>query len=540
MNTNTTLDIAIGSSRKSAQWTNTRTTWGDFVKRISATTRTPETYAEYTAMPKARQDDIKDVGGFVGGYIDGGRRKLENIRHRQLVTLDIDFGTPHIWQHYTATYTAAAALYSTHKHTPQTPRYRLLIPLNRPVSATDYEAVSRHIATTLGIQYFDQSTFEPSRLMYWPSTSADAEFVFEQQQGDFMDADEVLKTLAEQSMQASELFSEENNVDKNNIEIDEKQVQTEAAKQRNPRERQGIVGAFCRTYTIGNVISKYLAHVYTPTRQTDRYTYIGGTTSGGLVVFADTLAYSFHSTDPACGKLHNAFDLVRAHLFGSLDTAAKPATPYNRMPSYTAMLRHIAADASVKKQLLAERTNTDSSSVSADWLLDLEVDTKNEIKGTISNYELILRNDAALSGAFEYNEFDNTLQVRRPLPWRKNADDLTTWRDADDAGLRAYIEKTYRTLSKANLLDALTNVFEENRTHPVRAYLQAAVWDETPRVERLFIDYLGAANTPYTRAVTRKTLAAAVARIFQPGIKFDNVLVLIGKQGIVKAPLSAS
>ena len=62
-------------------------------------------------------------------------------------------------------------------------------------------------------------------------------------------------------------------------------------------------------------------------------------------------------------------------------------------------------------------------------------------------------------------------------------------------------------------------------------------WDRIPRIDALLIDYLGAEDSPYTRAVTRKTLVAAVARIISPGTKHDSILVLNGKQGIGKSTL---
>ena len=79
----------------------------------------------------------------------------------------------------------------------------------------------------------------------------------------------------------------------------------------------------------------------------------------------------------------------------------------------------------------------------------------------------------------------------------------------------------------------------ENAFHPVRDYLDSCTWDGVPRVDTLLIDYLGAEDTPYTRAVTRKTLAAAVARIYRPGIKFDYMLTIRGRQGIGKSALIA-
>ena len=64
-------------------------------------------------------------------------------------------------------------------------------------------------------------------------------------------------------------------------------------------------------------------------------------------------------------------------------------------------------------------------------------------------------------------------------------------------------------------------------------------WDKIPRVDTLLVDYLGAVDTPYVRAVTRKELCAAVTRVFHPGTKFDTLLVLIGDQGIGKSTLIA-
>ena len=71
----------------------------------------------------------------------------------------------------------------------------------------------------------------------------------------------------------------------------------------------------------------------------------------------------------------------------------------------------------------------------------------------------------------------------------------------------------------------------------MREYLQGLVWDGTERLDRLFIDYLGAEDSSYTRAVTRKMFVAAVARCFRPGCKFDQICILSGRQGIGKSLL---
>ena len=87
---------------------------------------------------------------------------------------------------------------------------------------------------------------------------------------------------------------------------------------------------------------------------------------------------------------------------------------------------------------------------------------------------------------------------------------------------------------------AVTKVADDRAYHPLRAYLAGLPeWDGSPRVDTLLIDYLGATDNAYIRAVTRKTLCAAAARVYSPGCKFDTILVLNGPQGIGKSTLIA-
>ena len=172
------VTIAVGRSRKETNWKNREMLWSELVSRFSQTTRTAETYDEYVKMPKSQQDAIKDVGGFVGGTLKSGRRKLENVVWRQLLTLDIDYAKGDIWAAVETMFCYACVMYSTHKHRPGSPRLRLVMPLTRPITPDEYPAVARKIATDFGIDFFDDTTYEPHRLMYWPSTAQDGEFVF--------------------------------------------------------------------------------------------------------------------------------------------------------------------------------------------------------------------------------------------------------------------------------------------------------------------------------------------------------------------------
>ena len=191
------FDIATGISAHSRTWKNKRISWADMVEKLRASTQTRETLKEFLKMAKADQNKIKDVGGYVGGYLNKGRRSAQSVRHRQLVTLDLDFATLDFWDDFTLSFGCAAVLHATHKHSEDNPRFRLVIPLDRPVNADEYQAISRRIAGDLGIELFDSTTFQPNRLMYWPSHPTDREYYFREQSGEYLDADDVLGTYAD-------------------------------------------------------------------------------------------------------------------------------------------------------------------------------------------------------------------------------------------------------------------------------------------------------------------------------------------------------
>ncbi|MEG0944828.1 MAG: virulence-associated E family protein, partial [Angelakisella sp.] len=111
------------------------------------------------------------------------------------------------------------------------------------------------------------------------------------------------------------------------------------------------------------------------------------------------------------------------------------------------------------------------------------------------------------------------------------------WSDNDDAGLRWYLEKVYEITGKEKIMDALSMCAALHAVDPVRDYLEGLVWDGVERLDTLFIDYLGAADNLYTRAVARKAFAAAVARALEPGCKYDTMTILSGTQGIGKSTL---
>lgn len=130
------------------------------------------------------------------------------------------------------------------------------------------------------------------------------------------------------------------------------------------------------------------------------------------------------------------------------------------------------------------------------------------------------------------------MEVIGPIPWDHS--ETNFWREADDAQLIFYVDQNYGSFSQRNYDIAVTKCVDDRKYHPIKDYFKTLPeWDHIHRVETLLIDYLGAADNPYVRAVTRKILCAAVTRIYYPGTKFDTMLVLNGPQGIGKSTLIA-
>ena len=445
------IELAFGKSRKSSVWENDLMLWSDFANSLKNATRTQETVAEYKSMPKAKRDEIKDIGGFVGGSLQDGKRRADTVLNRSIVTLDLDNlekGVD-IWGTVELILGCAAVLYSTHSHTPEKPRLRLILPLDREVGVDEYVAIARIIASDIGIDYCDDTTFEPSRLMYFPSCSKDGEYIYKVQDAPFLSADEQLARYTDWTDQTQWAYSSRNTTLKYNL-------QKKVERQQDPQAKEGIVGTFCRAYDIENAVAKFLPDIYKAERD-GRYTFVNGSTFGGMITYDNgNFAYSHHGTDPASGRLCNSFDLVRIHKFGHLDEKADADTPAIKLPSYQAMQKFALEDIEVKKLYMQERLADFDEAEKLDWMQSLQLTDKGNVASTISNLHIILLNDPNLKGKFYFDEFQERAIVSDSLPWIELQDRVSAvWTDADDAGLRQYIESTYKVANAAKTRDAL-------------------------------------------------------------------------------------
>jgi len=522
------LKIAYGGSCFAKVWSNKIITFDELCDRLSNTIRTPETVEEYPRLPKKERDRAKDKGGFVGGWLKGGRRKGEAVQCRSMLTLDGDKVEPDFIERYTREHRHASCLYTTHGNTPEAPRVRIVVPLTRDVTPDEYAALARFVVNELGMDGFDECSYRAHQLMYWPTTPSNGEFICKRYDGEWCDPDAYFAANPNWR-DCSQLPTSSR----------ESKVMARAAQhQQDPLEKPGIIGAFCRSYSISDAIDKYLSDVYAPSAMAGRYDYIPADSQAGVVLYDDKFAYSHHASDPACGRLLNAFDIVRVHRFGHLDSRSGEDTDPSKLPSFKAMQDFAAQDGCVKTTLASERMEQAAQEFENpdEWQQLLELDKQGRVKDTLKNITNIIRCDPNLQ-AIVLNELTGMLDVNGKLPWRQIR---PGWGDADLANAKVYFEQVYGIWSPTKFKDGLIAVVSSERHyHPIKEYFDTLSWDGIPRVDTLLIEYLGAEDTIYTREVTRKTLCAAVARIYQPGIKFDTILVLNGPQGIGKSTLFA-
>ena len=533
--------VSVCDRRTSRKYRNQERPWSWLKDRNRVPIRTTETAEEYPKLTKDERDALKDQGGFVGGWLKDGIRKNGNVLCRSVGALDADHipaGADFPARVRSALRGIEWFLYSTHRHTPESPRFRLVILFDREVTEEEYPAILRQVAKDIGMDYFDDSTYQANRMMYWASCPSDGHFVFDESAGKALCADEYLARYPDWRDPTTWPTSSRQ------TEV----IRTAISHQQDPLEKEGIIGAFCRAYyPVQQALEKFLPGVYAPTGNDGRWDYLPADSTAGVVIYDDRFVYSHHSTDPACGKLLNAFDIVRLHLFGDDDSKA----------SFRKMSEFALGQDEVKLRLDRERMeqagrefgtpsalrassseeNGTEPEASREWTKNLRYKPKSsELENSSWNLMLILNNDPDFRN-FAANEMAGRVQVTGKLPWTR-PEGNRFWRDADTAQMKVLLDNRYTVFSDRVLEACFTKTAEDRRFHPVRDYLLGLPeWDGVCRIEQLFQRCLQADDTPYIRAAARKVLCAAVARIMEPGIKFDSIPVIDGAQGIGKSSL---
>lgn len=490
----TPFDIVTAPRRNSTHWRNGKVTWGDLLDWI-------EDPAEH-----------KECGGYILGKLKkNGERTSANIASRSAVTLDADRADEDFLTRVDLSFRNALIVHSTYQHMNGTegPRYRLIIPVDRDLRPEEYRPAARQLMKQLGEQYFDRTADEAARFMFKPAAEIPELYETLVIEGEAVSADRLLEDTL----------------------IPDHVLKTK----RDPFSLAGLAGTFNRIYTdFGELVETYdLPYEH---EGSDRWHLVGASSVAGMGEVSDGLWYSHHAGDPVHGHAQTAFDLVRIHRFGEQDAGTSEKTPINRLPSYKSMLDLAAEDPRVKDDLLSDFDKLDDA-VAGDeaddsWTNRLAVGRNGKTNDDVHTWTLIRRNDEVFRG-LSLNEMTAGIETRVDLPWREKDEPSPTFNRNDRHELRTRIEKLYGFRPERSYLDDMVNATAAAQSyHPIRDYLRGLEWDGVERVETCLP---GVRPTRYTRFVARRAMIAAVARIMEPGCKWDHMPILYGKEGLGKS-----
>lgn len=534
MTINRSLAVYVTTNRKARVYQAAPMSLQELIDRLKVSQAIPHTIEAYKALPKAQQDDLKDIGGFVLGELEGGRRKAGAVLSRCAAVLDADNlpagGTDELIRRVAAL-GLCCCVYSTAKHCPQAPRLRVVFPFAADISAEQYPPVARLLCRCIQqeMTWFDPTTAQAERMMYWPAHCQDVAPVWYEQDGQGMVGAAALLAQQLPAWQDTTTWpafpNEQRDMDK----------ALKKAQQQDPESKEGVVGAFCRAYNVPAAMDKYLPGIYEETAAEGRYTFTGGSTWGGAVLYdGGKWLYSHHATDPAGDKLVNAFDLVRLHKFADLDDEAPDGARGNRLPSYAAMVKLAREDEAVAALMAQER-------VSAVEDFQEVVDQENALKlaqcegGVLSEdiMELALK-------AFG-------VQIRRNLiTGRADITGMPATYSTEEAvnTLPTMLADRLRVIgikgvNRTSIVDCLTNLADKYRYNPVLDMLHTTAWDRVRRFPKL-LDILRIDPGSFYALLFRKWLIQCIALAhnnanYQEAA--EGVLVIQGPQGIGKTTL---
>lgn len=269
------LVIAYGNNRQAKTWVNKTIKFDDLKERLKVTIRTTESAEEYAKMSKAQRDAAKDHGGFVAGVLKGGRRKIDTVDIRSMRALDGDRINAEFLDTYETICPYTSVLYTTHSSTDENPRVRLVFPLTRDVTPEEFVAVSRYLADMLGIDYFDECSYQPNQLMYGPSIPSNGFFVYKETDGGWLDPDAILGQHPE--------WTDPTRMPTSSRES--KADTTAQQKVQDPLTKEGVVGLFNRAYyPLTKALEVFLSDVYDPTDNENRWHLIASSSMAGVEI----------------------------------------------------------------------------------------------------------------------------------------------------------------------------------------------------------------------------------------------------------------
>lgn len=510
------FDVTTAPKRDSRHWQVGQLTWAELSEWMEQP-HTTKACGNYV-LGRFEQSTVRHPGTELP--CTNLHRTKTAVVSRGALTLDVDH--PGIgFKNKVEKLGYAYILHTTFSSTEDEPRYRLIVPLSRNVTPDEYYVAAGAVMQGLGTENFDPGSVQPERYMFRPSATKKSLFEHQIHQGPLADVEALLEDFK--------------------VDLSDIPMPKPGRTKRDPFALEGTIGAFNRAYSdFDELIQEY--DLPYESAGADRWQLVGASAAAGMGICAPGLVYSHHANDPAYGQTCSAFDLARLHMFGMLDENAKAGTPVHKLPSTDAMREVATQDLKVVTELVgsdfadsmtATAEAIENGTDPSDWRLMFVLNSRTgKPEDVIQNWDLIAKHDPAFNGLY-FNELSLAIECSIDLPWRAITPGRETFDKGDTSSLLLYMEREYGLKSTTTYLDHVVNDKALRiRVNPVKDYLDALKWDGFSRIGECLP---GVRPTVFTRLAARKSLVAAVARMFEPGIKWDHMLVMFGPEGLGKS-----
>jgi hypothetical protein len=227
------LVVSFGTVNPAVVTAVRRLPWADFAAWLT------ETPPECT--------DKAQRGWYCPAEFEPAYRDSQNFVARHAITYDFDHVTIDTWGDVmNAWANLAFAMYTTYSHTPDRPRFRVVMPLSRPAGFDEFQAVARRVALDVGIDLVAAESFVPCQIMYSPARPLGGMFTSHVHAGDLLDVDSVLAEYADWTDNRS--WPRRRDADRpSNFD----------AERVDPRDKPGLIGTFNRAFTISQAIERF-------------------------------------------------------------------------------------------------------------------------------------------------------------------------------------------------------------------------------------------------------------------------------------------
>ncbi len=413
-NANHVVEFALGSPSNLGLAETVSEPWGVFKDRFHEPLLTDELFAEYLESSREEQTAIKKKPGwYIRTSLRENRRRSRDVKPGRILTLDIDYATRTFLRELVAGRILAGFeffVHSTHSHTLESPRLRLVALLKCKVGPKYYGTIARLISQLIDpkLGIIDKASVRPAQMMFLPSVSCDMreQYFFYEQAGHRLDPRKLIADWESGTGHSVDDLSALPRFP------GEKEPRESGQTSEDPLIKKGDIGAFCRAHSItdliegghdgilGTMSEKYVADDYEQ-GAVSRATYLGGSSAGGVVVYEDKWVFSYHATDPCEGHLLNAYDWVRISCFGELDPENVDDIPMGKRPSVKAMREQVIDhDDAFQKQLIEDQYDLDAMFDDADVAENAPQDSEQTGLEKMEELDRLLFDEPSVEGRY--------------------------------------------------------------------------------------------------------------------------------------------